>query len=285
MPERGCHALALDGEKHQVDSLTSNIGHLLWSGLLDADVAAKTCERLLEPQLYSGWGVRTLGSSEAGYNPLGYHTGTVWPHENSLIVAGLARYGPGRRRTRWRPRFCCSALLRASAARGIRRLPRATDLGAGRIPHRLPSTGVGCGSPVAAAHHAPGPGSRAHGSERGRRRRHRGHHAHSGRSLGGLTMDDSSIRVLVSRLARPHPSGGVVVDAPPCSPQGRTSRRSSPGSPHITVRPRRRSIDRHGAVCMARGSRAGEHQRRRHHSGTCCRPANSLKDPVERLPP
>jgi glycogen debranching enzyme len=93
MPERGCHALALDGEKRQVDSLTSNIGHLLWSGLLEEDEAAATAERLLDEQLYSGWGVRTLGIDEAGYNPLGYHTGTVWPHENSLIVAGLARYG------------------------------------------------------------------------------------------------------------------------------------------------------------------------------------------------
>ena len=93
MPERGCHALALDGDKRQVDSLTSNIGHLLWSGLLDEAEAAATAERLLDEQLYSGWGVRTLGSREAGYNPLGYHTGTVWPHDNSLIAAGLARYG------------------------------------------------------------------------------------------------------------------------------------------------------------------------------------------------
>ncbi len=93
MPERGCHALALDGDKRQVDSLTSNIGHLLWSGLLDEGEAAATAERLLDEQLYSGWGMRTLGSGEAGYNPLGYHTGTVWPHDNSLIAAGLARYG------------------------------------------------------------------------------------------------------------------------------------------------------------------------------------------------
>ena len=93
MPERGCHALALDGDKRQVDSLTSNIGHLLWSGILDDREAAATTERLLDDQLFSGWGVRTLGRSEAGYNPLGYHAGTVWPHENSLIAAGLARYG------------------------------------------------------------------------------------------------------------------------------------------------------------------------------------------------
>jgi len=93
MPERGCHALALDGDKRQVDSLTSNIGHLLWSGILDDSEAAATAELLLDEQLCSGWGVRTLGTREAGYNPLGYHTGTVWPHENPLIVAGLARYG------------------------------------------------------------------------------------------------------------------------------------------------------------------------------------------------
>jgi glycogen debranching enzyme len=93
MPERGYHAVALDGDKHQVDSLTSNIGHLLWSGLLDDAQATATAEHLLGEQLYSGWGIRTLGACEAGYNPLGYHTGTVWPHDNSLIVAGLARYG------------------------------------------------------------------------------------------------------------------------------------------------------------------------------------------------
>src|SRR5205807_6249770 len=93
MPERGCHALALDGEKRQVDSLTSNIGHLLWSGILDEQEATATASHLLGDELYSGWGVRTLGAREAGFNPLGYHTGTVWPHENSLIAAGLARYG------------------------------------------------------------------------------------------------------------------------------------------------------------------------------------------------
>jgi glycogen debranching enzyme len=93
MPERGCHALALDGDKRQVDSLTSNIGHLLWSGILNDREAAATAERLLDQHLYSGWGVRTLATSEAGYNPLGYHTGTIWPHDNSLIAAGLARYG------------------------------------------------------------------------------------------------------------------------------------------------------------------------------------------------
>jgi glycogen debranching enzyme len=93
MPERGFHALALDGDKRQVDSLTSNIGHLLWSGILDDSEAATTAKLLLDEQVYSGWGIRTLGTHEGGYNPLGYHTGTIWPHDNSLIAAGLARYG------------------------------------------------------------------------------------------------------------------------------------------------------------------------------------------------
>jgi glycogen debranching enzyme len=93
MPERGCHALALDGAKRQVDSVTSNIGHLLWSGIATSDQAASTATRLLDEPLYTGWGIRTLSAAETGYNPLGYHTGTVWPHDTSLIAAGLARYG------------------------------------------------------------------------------------------------------------------------------------------------------------------------------------------------
>ncbi len=93
LPERGTHALALDGDKRPVDSLTSNVGHLLWSGILEQAEAAAVAERLLGEELFSGWGVRTLGQGEGGYNPLGYHTGTVWPHDNSLIAAGLARYG------------------------------------------------------------------------------------------------------------------------------------------------------------------------------------------------
>ena len=76
-----------------MDALSSNIGHLLWSGILDDHEAIAAAERLLGDQLNSGWGVRTLGAKEAGYNPLGYHTGTIWPHDNSLIAAGLARYG------------------------------------------------------------------------------------------------------------------------------------------------------------------------------------------------
>jgi glycogen debranching enzyme len=109
LPERGCHALALDGDKQVVDSLTSNIGHLLWSGILNDEEAEQTAAWLLDEQLYSGWGVRTLGTRERGYNPLGYHLGTVWPHENSMIAAGLARYGLREPATR-----VASAMLRAA---------------------------------------------------------------------------------------------------------------------------------------------------------------------------
>jgi glycogen debranching enzyme len=93
MPERACFALALDGEKRQVDSLTSNIGHLLWRGIVDDARADAVATHLMDAPLYSGWGVRTMASSEGAYNPVEYHNGTVWPHDNSLIAAGLRRYG------------------------------------------------------------------------------------------------------------------------------------------------------------------------------------------------
>jgi glycogen debranching enzyme len=90
---RGFFALALDKQKRQVDSLTSNIGHLLWSGIVDDDKAEKVVEHLMGPELFSGWGVRTMGTAEGAYNPIGYHVGTVWPHDNSIIAWGLRRYG------------------------------------------------------------------------------------------------------------------------------------------------------------------------------------------------
>jgi glycogen debranching enzyme len=93
MSDRGYYALALDGEKRQVDAIASNPGHLLWSGIVSRARAARVTQRLLDPGLFSGWGVRTLATGEAGYNPLSYHTGSVWPHDTGLIVAGLARYG------------------------------------------------------------------------------------------------------------------------------------------------------------------------------------------------
>jgi glycogen debranching enzyme len=93
LAERDCYAEALDGEKRRVDSITSNIGHLLWSGIVDDDKADAVAAHLVSEALFSGWGVRTMAAGEGGYNPISYHNGTVWPHDNSLIAHGLARYG------------------------------------------------------------------------------------------------------------------------------------------------------------------------------------------------
>ncbi len=93
LEDRAFFALAIDGDGRKVDSLTSNIGHLLWSGIVDDDKAEAVVRHLMGPKLYSGWGVRTMADGEGGYNPIGYHVGTVWPHDNSLIAMGLRRYG------------------------------------------------------------------------------------------------------------------------------------------------------------------------------------------------
>ena len=86
-------AVALEADGRQVDSLTSNIGHLLWSGIVDKSKAKSLARHLMSPQLFSGWGVRTLAEGQARYNPIGYHVGTVWPFDNSFIAWGLRRYG------------------------------------------------------------------------------------------------------------------------------------------------------------------------------------------------
>jgi glycogen debranching enzyme len=90
--DRGYYALALDADGSQVDALSSNIGHLLWSGIVDDDKAEFVVDHLMGPKMFSGWGIRTLGEDEARYNPIGYHVGTVWPFDNSFIAWGLRRY-------------------------------------------------------------------------------------------------------------------------------------------------------------------------------------------------
>jgi glycogen debranching enzyme len=89
-------ALALDADGNQVDSLSSNIGHLLWSGIVERSKAKSIARHLVGPRLFSGWGVRTLATGEGRFNPIGYHVGTVWPFDNSFIAWGLRRYGFGR---------------------------------------------------------------------------------------------------------------------------------------------------------------------------------------------
>ncbi|HSE81440.1 MAG TPA: glycogen debranching N-terminal domain-containing protein, partial [Gaiellaceae bacterium] len=118
----GFYALALDGDKQRVDSLTSNIGHLLWSGVVPPERVDAIVDQLMGEDLWSGWGVRTMSAGDAGFNPLAYHNGTVWPHDNSLIAWGLARYG------RW-----------AEAQRIVRRLLNASSY----FDHQLPEVFAG----------------------------------------------------------------------------------------------------------------------------------------------
>jgi glycogen debranching enzyme len=89
----GYFALALDGDKQPVDALTSNIGHLLWSGIVAEEYVPQVVRHLVSTPLFNGWGVRTMSSLDAAYNPISYHNGTVWPHDTSLCVAGLVRAG------------------------------------------------------------------------------------------------------------------------------------------------------------------------------------------------
>lgn len=93
LAERGFYALALDGQKHPSPVLASNQGHLLWAAAVSTPRARAVCDALMRNGSYSGWGIRTLSRDERAFNPIGYHTGTVWPHDNSLFAMGLRRYG------------------------------------------------------------------------------------------------------------------------------------------------------------------------------------------------
>ncbi len=90
---RAHYALALDGEKRQVDALTSNVGHLLFTGIADERRARGIVRRLLREDMFSGWGIRTMSARDRGYNPLVYHCGTVWPHDTAIVAEGMRRYG------------------------------------------------------------------------------------------------------------------------------------------------------------------------------------------------
>jgi glycogen debranching enzyme len=121
----GYFALALDRDKRPVDSLTSNIGHLLWSGIVEPSRVGHVVDRLMGAELWSGWGVRTMSSADAAYNPLAYHNGTVWPHDNSLIALGLETAG-----------------YRAEALRIVQRMLTAAEL----FDHELPEVFSGLSS-------------------------------------------------------------------------------------------------------------------------------------------
>ena len=145
LPDVGFYALALDGDKQPVPTLTSNIGHLLWSGIVADERVEAVVAHLVGERMFSGWGVRTLADGQPVYNPIEYHNGTVWPHDTALIAAGLARYGrrqerqPARRWRCWRrPATSASGYRRPSPA-----MPAARHGGAGGVPDRLLAAGLG----------------------------------------------------------------------------------------------------------------------------------------------
>jgi len=118
MDDAGTYALALDGNKTRVDGVASNAGHALWSGIASAERAASVARVLTGDGMWSGWGIRTLSSNTVGYNPIGYHLGTVWPHDNGICAAGFARYGLFDEARR-----VCGALLEATTHFREARLP------------------------------------------------------------------------------------------------------------------------------------------------------------------
>lgn len=93
MPDQQYYALALDGDKRQVDAIASNAGHCLWTGIVPDEFAGAVADRLLSPEMFTGFGIRTLATTSARYNPVSYHNGSVWPHDSAICAAGLARYG------------------------------------------------------------------------------------------------------------------------------------------------------------------------------------------------
>jgi glycogen debranching enzyme len=115
LEDRGWLAMGLDRDKKPIDALASNMGHCLWTGILDADKADQVAKKLTGPDMFSGWGVRTLGASMAGYNPISYHCGSVWPHDNAIVAAGLMRYGYVREAQR-----VVMAVIDAAMAQGAR---------------------------------------------------------------------------------------------------------------------------------------------------------------------
>src|SRR5207249_4238005 len=97
---------------------TSNPGHCLWSGIAEPDAAARITRTLMCREMFSGWGIRTVAKEAARYNPMSYHNGSVWPHDNAIIALGMSRYG-----FRQQPRVLLQAWMQASGYLDVQRLP------------------------------------------------------------------------------------------------------------------------------------------------------------------
>ena len=159
IPERGFYGMALDGEGRLSTALASNQGHLLWAGAVPPERARGVRDALMGEAMFSGWGIRTLGLGEAGFNPVGYHLGTVWPHDTAMAAAGLRRYGFDEDFTE-----VFEALLEAASHAEAYRLPelfagfsRDAVRDARPLSRRLPSAGLGGGGHPLPADERPGP--------------------------------------------------------------------------------------------------------------------------------
>jgi glycogen debranching enzyme len=129
LPKARFYAMALDGDRRPVATIGSNVGQALWSGIVPTEREERVAERLLESDMFSGWGVRTLAAGQVGYNPVGYHTGSIWPHDNAIIAAGLKWHGatdPANRlagrlieAARWFPGFRLPELFCGFARAGV----------------------------------------------------------------------------------------------------------------------------------------------------------------------
>ncbi|HET7237197.1 MAG TPA: amylo-alpha-1,6-glucosidase [Actinomycetota bacterium] len=149
MPDEGFFAAALDADKRQVRTVMSNPGHGLYCGIVDEDKAVLLAKRLLAPDMFSGWGVRTMSKDAAAYNPMSYHNGSVWPHDNALIAAGMKRYGFARSANR-----LATALFDAAVSADYFRLPELFCGFTRRTPNRPVSYPIAC-SPQAWAAGSP----------------------------------------------------------------------------------------------------------------------------------
>src|SRR5262249_40888424 len=158
-----CYAFGLDPDKRRIETVASNVGHCLWSGIVAPEKAAQVGARLLAPDMWSGWGVRTLSANNPAYNPFSYQRGSVWPHDNGILVAGpeappIAARGQPRGSGDLRR----GQLLRELPhPRALRRLRADSRLVPGPVPGRKHSAGLGGRSDLP---HAP-----EHSRSRGRR--------------------------------------------------------------------------------------------------------------------
>ena len=151
--EGGFYAYCLDGEKKKILTVASNPGHLLWSGIVPKAKAARVVERLLRPDMWSGWGIRTLSADHPSFNPHSYQNGSVWPHDNGLIAIGFKRYGFHAEAARIARDIsgACSYFMLHQMPELFAGLAREADELSRSVPRRQRSPGLGGGQRVRAA--------------------------------------------------------------------------------------------------------------------------------------